>query len=611
MRKIISLSVVVLLASLTSCKKYLTQLPQDAIAPQTFYKTEAQLNSALAAVYSELGNNDESTYSRFLSLEAPCANDEDYFRSSNTIAASWYNVNAAYANFTNCWNNLYIGIERANLLLANVDNADVSQSVKNYVKGEALFLRAYYHFVLVSYWGDVPLKTTVTTSVTETSYARVPAKQVYEQVIKDMTTAEGLVKTIADWGGATTGRVTKTAVEGILARVCLHAAGRLADPSYYAQSATWAQKVISSGTHSLNPDFKQIFINESADVNDPKECIWEVEFMRDAGGVYSEYERFGSTVGINNTNVNYGFMQGNYLATGTLYSAYAAGDTRRDWSMTPFYYSGNDASKGKIVFASTYIWGRSVAKWRREYQNPAIITNKNFGGANWPLLRYADVLLMFAEASNETTPGGPSADAIAAVNTVRARAFNSLKAINLVGAGTGYTTAPTVTITGGGGTDAAATAKVSGGKITGFTITNAGSGYTSAPTITITGVGTGGTAISGLYTTADAALTPAQTASQAAFRQAIQQERSFELAFEGHRKLDLIRWGIFLQTMKAMIPIITSQAPVNSNNTLGYSGQANALAPYNNVSDRDLLFPIPTQEISLNPAITQNNPGWN
>ncbi|WEK17749.1 MAG: RagB/SusD family nutrient uptake outer membrane protein [Candidatus Pedobacter colombiensis] len=607
-RNIILLSILVF-TGLTSCKKYLTQLPEDSIAPQTFYNTEAQLNSALASVYSELGNTDESTYSRFLSLEAPGANDEDYFRSSNTIAASWYNVNSSYGNFNNCWRNLYAGIERANLLLANIDKAQVSQSVKNYVQGEALFLRAYYHFILVSYWGDVPLKITITNSVTETSFPRVPAKQVYEQVIQDMTTAEGLVKATTEWGAANTGRVSKTAVEGILARVCLYAAGRLSDPTYYPKAADWAQKVMKSQLHSLNPDYKQIFINETADINEPKECIWEVEFYRDAGGVYSEYERFGSTVGINNSNLSYGFMQGNYLATGTLFNSYAAGDTRRDWNMTPFYYSGNDASKGKINFASTYIWGRSVAKWRREYQNSDIITNKNFGGTNWPLLRYADVLLMFAEATNEVS--GPTTDAIAAVNAVRARAYNSLKTINLTGAGSGYTTAPTVTITGGGGTGAAATAKVSGGKITGFTITNAGSGYTSAPTVAFSGVGTGATADAVLYTAADASLTSAQTASPAAFKQALQLERSLELAFEGHRKLDLIRWGIFLKTMKDMIPIITTQAPVNSNNTLGYSGQANALAPYNNVSERDILFPIPIQETTLNPAITVNNPGWN
>jgi hypothetical protein len=609
MKKNIILLSILFFTGFTSCKKYLTQLPEDAIAPQTFYNTEAQLNSALAAVYSELGNSDESTYSRFLSLEAPGANDEDYFRSSNTIAASWYNVNSSYANFNNCWRNLYAGIERANLLLANVDKSQVAQPVKDYVRGEALFLRAYYHFILVSYWGDVPLKITTTNSVTETSYPRVPAKQVYDQVIQDMTLAESLVKTATEWGATNTGRITKTAAAGILARVCLYAGGRLADPNYYPKAVTWADKVMKSNLHSLNPDYKQIFINETADINEPKECLWEVEFFRDASGIYSEYERFGSTIGINNSDINSGFMQGNYLATGSLYSLYGTGDTRRDWNMTSFYYSGNDASKGKINFASTYVWGRSVAKWRREYQNSAIITNKNFGGANWPLLRYADVLLMFAEATNEVS--GPTTEAIEAVNAVRARAFNSVKVINLTAAGSGYTTAPIVVITGGGGTGAAATAKVSGGKITGFTITAAGSGYTGAPTITFTGAGTGGTAVAVLYTLADVSLTSAQTASPTAFKEAIQQERSLELAFEGHRKLDLLRWGIFLSTLKNMIPIITAQAPVSSNNTLGYSGRANALAPYNNVSERDILFPIPIQELSLNPAITVNNPGWN
>ncbi|RKR80767.1 putative outer membrane starch-binding protein [Mucilaginibacter gracilis] len=610
---------VIALSATTSCKKFLTQLPQDSVAPQTYYSTPEQLTAALAAAYSELGNTDEATYSRFLSLEANASNDEYYLRSSSSIAASVYNASPSYANFINCWNDLYTGIERANLLLENLDQSPVAQATKDEIRGETLFLRAYYHFILVSYWGDVPLKLKSTQGVTDVNFPRTPKKQVYAQIIKDMTTAEGLVNTSAVWNN--NGRISKTGVEGVLSRVCLHAAGRLADASYYPQAATWAQKVISSGIHSLNTDYKQIFINESQDVEDIKECIWEVEFYRDVAGIYRNYERFGSTLGINNTNIDYGFMQGQYECLGTYYNLFGKGDLRRDWTITPFYYSGNDASKGTITTPAASTWGRYLAKWRRSYQNAAIINVKNVGPTNWPLLRYADVLLMAAEADNEVN--GPTTNSINYVNLVRERAYGNVligrnvNSVTITNAGTGYTVAPTVTITGGGATKAAtATTTLTSGKITAITITDPGAFYTSAPTVTITsanGVGSGGAATVTISSLTDADLLPAQYTSKAVFRQTIMDERSRELGGEGHRKLDLFRWGNFLSTVANLVTVIPVQAPnASASSTYGYTGRASAVQPYKNVSNRDTLFPIPVTEITLNPGIpfSAQNPGW-
>lgn len=607
------------LTGTTSCKKYLTQLPQDSVAPQTYYATSAQLTAALMAIYAELGNSDEATYSRFLSLEANASNDEYYIRSSSSIAASAYNANSSYANFTNCWNDMYEGIERANLLLASFGTSPVTQSIKDEIRGETLFLRAYYYFILVSYWGDVPLKLTPTSSVTDINYPRVPKKQVYTQIINDMTTAEGLVNTSIFWNNC--GRISKTGVEGILARVCLHAAGRLADASYYQQAENWAQKVVSSGIHSLNTDYKQIFINESQDIEDIKECIWEVEFYQDAAGVYHNYERFGSTIGVQNTNIDYGFMQGQYETLGTYYSLFGKGDLRRDWTITPYYYASNDAVNGITYTVSTGTWGRYLAKWRRNYQTASNISVKNFGPTNWPLLRYADVLLMLAEADNEIN--GPTLINEGYVNQVRERGYGTtvvgrnVITITLGSAGTGYTVAPNITITGGGATkQATAITTIASGKVTTLTITDPGAFYTSVPTVTITsanGVGSGATATAAISNLTDADLLPAQYSSKAVFRQTIMDERSRELGGEGHRRLDLIRWGTFLPVMQNLATIIPVQSPsANATSTYGYTGRTSAAQPYKNVTARDTLFPIPIGELTLNPGIPFNaqNPGW-
>lgn len=518
---------------MVSCNDYLETKPKSFVTPEFYYRTESELTAALMGVYSELGNTNESTYSRFLSLEAPSSNDEQLRRGANTaIIADLYNTSASYDNFFNCWTTLYSGIQRANLLLERIDKATASQVVKDNIKGEALFLRAYYHFILVSYWGDVPLKVSATNSVNQVNISKASSNQVYNKIMEDMTLAHNLVDDSFAMGNL--GRVSENTISGILARIYLHAAGRLKNSSYYKQARSLTQEIIQSGKYSLNPDYKQIFINHTANIYDFKESLWEVEFIFDNSSSSNEHERFGSTIGIRNNDDKTGFAQGNYTATGVLFDLYQDGDKRRDWNIAPFYYLDNDKNKGTAEYLPTYKWGRYVAKWRREYQTG--VYNKNFGGINWPLLRYADVLLMFAEAENEIN-SGPTAAAYSAVNQVRRRAF-------------------------------------------GFQVHEANP-ISDLP--------------SGL--------------NKDAFFRWIKDERSRELAFEGLRKLDLLRWGLLESTMQQMVNIINTTAPVASRNPLGYSGREATLRPYQNFTSRDVLFPIPTQELSLNRLITQNK-GW-
>lgn len=600
-----------IIGMLAGCNKYLDTDPEDFIAPTTYYKTEAQITTALMGIYDVLGErSDASTYSRGLVTDLIFATDQVYARSfSSSISPTiYYEGDASTPLFTNCWAALYEGINRANLLLENVDNADAPEAVKNTVKGEALFLRAYFHFLLVTYWGDVPLKTHSTASAENSFAARDPAAEIYHQVISDMTTAAELVKDIDAWGH--NGRVSQTAVQGILARVCLYAAGRLNQPSFYAEAREWALKVINSGKHSLSPDYRQIFINHCEDKYDIRECIWEIEFFGNgAGSNIFEAERFAAWMGIKNSHEDL-YNYGTFSTTGPFYNLYEAADLRRDWCISPYYYSGNN-SLTRIYYPVTLSWGRFPAKWRREYE-ATLPLNKNFGSVNFPVLRYADVLLMFAEAENEVN--GPTAAAYDAINQVRRRAFGTgsrVLSITLDDKGTGYSSAPTITLSpsnaaNGANNGAMASATVSGGKLTAINIISGGAFYANPPQVTITGTGSGASATAVLAPVPDADLNAGL--SKEDFSNAVRDERARELAFEGLRKADLLRWKTFIPVMKNMIDIINTTAPANS--TYSFSGKATALLPYNSISDRDTLFPIPSLEMSVNKAITQNNPGW-
>jgi len=605
------LCVMLLLATaISGCEKFLDTKPTDSLTPDTYYNTEDQLNRGLIGVYDIFGRAE--VYGEYMVWEINSTTDETYQFGNVTTGLRSYNYDAANANVYNFWRALWQGIQRANTLLDNINKPVMDETKRGIIRGEALFLRGYYYFLLAMNFGDVPLITNGTVSVSNTDIARTPLKQVYEQVLKDMTTADTLLTrqtaTVLGFGG----RVSKTAVEGILARVCLTMAGApLHDASKYQLALAYANRVIESGEHALNPDYSQIFINYAQDKYDVKESMWEIEFQGNATGTSDESGRIGSNVGIKCSSLDIGFGYASVNATNELYNLYEAypapatikpsPDLRRDWNCANYYWGG---SNNTTRVANNDLWALNAGKWRREYET-LTPKNKNQTPQNFPVLRYADVLLMKAEADNEIN--GPTQAAIDAVNLVRRRGYGkllngeTLKTIAITNGGTGYTTAPTVTITGGGGTGATATATVSGGKVTAITITAFGKNFTGAPAIGFTGGGgTGATATATITTLTDADLTAAQTSDKDVFRKAIQDERSRELCFETHRRTDLIRWGIFLSTMHALADDVNARAPASYK----YIAWSPAL-----VSEKHLLMPIPAHDMNVNKLLVQN-PGW-
>jgi hypothetical protein len=394
----------------------------------------------------------------------------------------------------------------------------MDEGKRGVIRGEALFLRAYFYLVLVSNWGDVPLKLHSTTSPSEPPMARTPAKEVYEQIIKDMTEAEGLVRPIDELGYG--GRVSKSAVEGILARVCLYMAGNpINDASKYAEARKWAKKVMDAGIHDLNPDYTNVFINYAQDKYDVKESIWEVEFWGNSKPPYQSAGRVGTNFGVlygttSVSGVSYGWVE----STGWLYNSYDSGDIRRDWTIAPYTWSGAN----KVPRPATTRLTRYAGKWYRSYELPSSdITNANTP-QNFALLRYSDVLLMFAEADNQVN--GPTPEAYEAINQVRRRGLG--KPVHVPDA-------------------------------------------------------------SDLH-----------DVSKDSMQLFIQAERPRELAYEGLRKRDLVRWGIFLPRMQIGVAEFAKELPTSP-----------FVEYFKNAQARDTVWPIPETEIGLNSALTQN-PGW-
>lgn len=594
-----------------SCKK-LDTTPKDFLPSDAYYDTKEKLNASLAGVYDVLGSTGlyGSRMCYLLGLEA----DEGYYaRSTTPIGPHEYNFTAGHANINLYWTSLYTGITRANALLANLDNnVKIDKAIRDQIRGEALFLRGYYYFMLVQSFGGVPLVLKPTLDVDEIDIPRATDREVYEQILVDMKAAEGLVAGIKTLGYG--GRVSKSAVRGILARVCLFMAGYpLKDVSKYQDARDWAKKVMddTEAAHDLNPSYSDIFIKYARDEYDIKESIWEVEFWGNNSEAFTEAGGVGYLNGPASSNTETGEGFGGVRATASLYQLYKVGDLRRDWSIASFTYNATGTVGAKTAITTVGVatlYNRTSGKYRREYEL-VLPKSRSVTPINFPLLRYSDVLLMFAEADNELN-GSPTTDAIAAVNKVRQRSFSTgIKAFTLTNGGANYTSAPTVTISApdAGGVRAVANAVISTStkKVTsialafdGVTGTQMGSNYTTA-TVTISGGGgTGATATATVHKLTDANATATDIASQESFRQFIQDERARELCFETLRKGDLIRWGVFVFRMNQIGDLVTQQVPT------AYWAQR-----YHNVKEKHLLWPIPTSEMAVNNALKQN-PYW-
>ena len=451
--------------SAMSCNSFLDTTPKDFVSPDQFYKNSNDALMALSGIYNGIMN--QNAYGSNYSTGITATDDLGYY-DRNTVPVGIYNNNSstADADVYNFWSTLYDAVNNANLFLERIDGANMTDALRTQYKGEAKFLRAYAYFLLAQCWGDVPYQTTSQQSVTEVNIAATPQKAVLDSVVKEMEASEAMVGEI---DAVSAGHVSKSAVRGILARVYLKMAGWPLNggTEMYTKANYWAKQVNKDNKHRLNPDYTQVFINLAADVDDTQyyESIWEAEYKGNRSDGHQITGRLGNTMGIANGNISktslgysYGFISctlnlwdlyNDVNGDNAIDDGYTQGsdkerihpDVRRDWNIAPYSFDTNSAGENvkvykaykgqytydkngtqsaKVATATTYVT-RNAGKYRREYE---VVTprDKNQTPINFPILRYADVLLMIAETENEIN-NGPTAEAYSAINQVRKRSI--------------------------------------------------------------------------------------------------------------------------------------------------------------------------------------------
>jgi hypothetical protein len=469
---------------ITSCSdSFFDKYPSDQPTEGTFFSGADNVRMILNDAYFTMRSVYQFYY-YVADLTADDSYNSKFNNSSDHITINESNVTSSNGAINSLWANSYNVIARCNMVLEQSENIPIDATLKQNYQNEARFIRSLIYFNLVRIFGDVPLVLKdIKTSEEAFSYSREPLENVYAQILEDLTAAKSLPASYAR--NEDKGRATSWAAKSLLAKV------HLTRKNYTAAKAE-LEDIVNNSPHILLDSYADIF---AADNPNNSEVIFAIQYARGFDPSMGNPLVTGcfpnETIG---QNFGSGIMAtgtGTFLMTEELDALYVAADTRR--SMI-YRLDGNRRS---YIFTLKY------------YDTG--MTTKIDSGCDWIVLRFADVLLMYAEVLNELG----DANASAYVDRVRARA--------------------------------------------------------------------------GLETS-----TPIET-NQAGMRLVIEQERRLELFCEGHRWFDLVR------TDRA-IPIM---------NVHFKSGASNEEIGENcSIEEYELIFPIPNNQVLLNPDKIKQNPGY-
>ncbi|HSC39983.1 MAG TPA: RagB/SusD family nutrient uptake outer membrane protein [Chitinophagaceae bacterium] len=394
--------------SLGSCKKYLDLAPISNQSTASFYKSESDIDQALAGTYNVLlAFPDVNNYNL-----SECRSNNFYLASVDAqrdyYTINHFQVNSQLAMLETAWTNDYKLIGRANQVLDAIDNITFLDSTKRKrEKAEARFLRAYSYFELVKAFGAVPLIQHAINSDEALNYGRVGIDTIYSFITSELQAASADLPykytTAADKG-----RATKLAALGMLGRAYMFMAGYPMNKTQYYQDAQTAfQQVLAQ--ENVNWVFSPTYAALFKAANDNAYHLFEVQYISGGQGYGSPIP--GEVVPTDMTTQLLPF--GAYYISGEpspdLIGSYETGDVREFLTLDTLY-----RNKSNVV---------TRRSWVRKYLDSSVASTTKSSSdwpVNFPLLRSEDVMLMYAEATNEIS--GPNAAITGILNRIRTRA---------------------------------------------------------------------------------------------------------------------------------------------------------------------------------------------
>lgn len=575
----------------------LTEKPTSFYEMDTYFTTADKAKMAVIGIYDCLAA--EGSYGQYV---MPFASSDDMYMVRGTATGdgtrrdiSHYALTSSNTWVASVWNYIYEGIDRANTAIAGIEKMpdyENSDELKELV-AQARFLRAFLAFDLVRYWGDVPFKTTSTGSFGDTAQPRTEREKIYDQIIIDLDFAKTHLKPGNEVASSEV--PCRGAARALLMRVYLQRAGYSLDRTTRtltrpddATRKNYFDAVIeewkafgTEGYHNFyGAGYEELFKNYSKLVLNNQESLWEIAFepnngQKDNAGYWATYN--GPLVdapdaGSGAANQNFfGRANAFFIVLPYWGDFYDDNDVRRDVNFVDYVYRWVKKDKAQVKMSVCQEISKNMyrypGKWRREWMAPGFV-DPNHTGVNYCPLRYADVVLMAAEAYNEIND---TPKAWELLNDVRARAhateINSSNYASLMKAPKVY----------------------------------------DLPFIS-------------------------DGDEAGKFRTALYWERAFETAYEGQRKFDLIRWGVLGDALRAAQTYIEGweeganlfkDVDKNGKPTKLEEGESpavwdpvvwatqNYVAGHNFVDGKHELLPIPLAEMQSNAQLNgENNPGY-
>lgn len=575
----------------------LTEKPTSFYEMDTYFTTADKAKMAVIGIYDCLAA--EGSYGQYV---MPFASSDDMYMVRGTATGdgtrrdiSHYALTSSNTWVASVWNYIYEGIDRANTAITGIEKMpdyENSDELKELV-AQARFLRAFLAFDLVRYWGDVPFKTTSTGSFGDTAQPRTEREKIYDQIIIDLDFAKTHLKPGNEVASSEV--PCRGAARALLMRVYLQRAGYSLDRTTRtltrpddATRKNYFDAVIeewkafgTEGYHNFyGAGYEELFKNYSKLVLNNQESLWEIAFepnngQKDNAGYWATYN--GPLVdapdaGSGAANQNFfGRANAFFIVLPYWGDFYDDNDVRRDVNFVDYVYRWVKKDKAQVKMSVCQEISKNMyrypGKWRREWMAPGFV-DPNHTGVNYCPLRYADVVLMAAEAYNEIND---TPKAWELLNDVRARAhateINSSNYASLMKAPKVY----------------------------------------DLPFIS-------------------------DGDEAGKFRTALYWERAFETAYEGQRKFDLIRWGVLGDALRAAQTYIEGweeganlfkDVDKNGKPTKLEEGESSAVwdpvvwatqnyvAGHNFVDGKHELLPIPLAEIQSNAQLNgENNPGY-
>ncbi len=380
---------------ISSCIEPLEEQPYSFLSRVNFYQTAEDAQAAIVAVYDELNGFGITNFWH-------CMNhSSDYgtiHRNATHMALDSWTITADHPFPEATWGWYYQVINKANAVIDNVPNIDMNETVKNQIIAEAKFARGYSYFHLVRMFGGVPIRDKEITSLDEVNKEKSSVEEVYEFLIDDLIEAEAnLPATRID---SEKGRFTSQAAKVTLADVYLTL-------ERWPEAVEKAKEVIDAGHHRLIENFEDVFSEEN-EKND--EMI--LYFVQD--GAIEGNRQAGWSNAAGSPYTPGGSQVWQVDEASDIWLKWDKNDSRRKFSVYDYWLD----ESGDTV--SVYDLTRPYPAFGK-YRSPNAVSNRN-SPLDWIRIRYADALLIFAEAENMANEG-PTSEAYEAINKIRRRAY--------------------------------------------------------------------------------------------------------------------------------------------------------------------------------------------